>query len=551
MRCPEGDPRPQAEGAPVSATPVHHGAAPPSPRLAARLALVLLIVLLAFAALVAVLFRHEWREREGRVLQQLSAGLAAHIVNRWPQLAEAPAALKGAAAHASLKGAAAPASPEGAAAQAAAEGAAARAAPPDGAARAARRELIAMLEAVNPGVQVYLLDASGRVVEYLGEPGMVREHAVSLDEVRRFLGGAELPLRSTDPMGSGEPRLFSAAMFPPREGAPPPGYLYVVLDGAARQAAAGRAGDAVPWPRAGAAALLGFLLAGALGVLAVRRIAQPLEAAFARMAARIEAQAGAERERATEHRAAMAALAHDLRTPLTALHGQLEALASRGDGGAAPPDALLAAALAQSERVRRLTQQLFELAALQAADQAPRQERFRLDELVADAVATFRGAAPPAPGHGEAATAPVELAGEPPGALAVQGDLELVERALSNLIDNARRHGHGPVRVRLAAEGGEARIVVEDGGPGLPEALHAQLLRGDPIAPGSARAVAATGPDRRGAAPGSVGAGRGGLGGLGLAIAQRIATLHGGSLRPLPAPPGGGLRLCFSLPLAR
>jgi signal transduction histidine kinase len=41
----------------------------------------------------------------------------------------------------------------------------------------------------------------------------------------------------------------------------------------------------------------------------------------------------------------------------------------------------------------------------------------------------------------------------------------------------------------------------------------------------------------------------GGIGGLGLAIAQRVATLHGGSLRPLPAP-AGGTRLCLALPLA-
>jgi signal transduction histidine kinase len=41
----------------------------------------------------------------------------------------------------------------------------------------------------------------------------------------------------------------------------------------------------------------------------------------------------------------------------------------------------------------------------------------------------------------------------------------------------------------------------------------------------------------------------GGIGGLGLAIAQRVAVLHGGSLRPLPSS-GGGTRLCLALPMA-
>jgi hypothetical protein len=57
---------------------------------------------------------------------------------------------------------------------------------------------------------------------------------VDLQAVRAFLAGAPLPLRGTDPMG-GQPRIFSAAMFPPRAGRQrPPGYLYIVLDGGAR-----------------------------------------------------------------------------------------------------------------------------------------------------------------------------------------------------------------------------------------------------------------------------------------------------------------------------
>jgi signal transduction histidine kinase len=109
----------------------------------------------------------------------------------------------------------------------------------------------------------------------------------------------------------------------------------------------------------------------------------------------------------------------------------------------------------------------------------------------------------------------------------------LIERALTNLIDNAVRHapGNHAVRVSLRREGEQAQIVVEDAGPGLPEELHQRLdqglsLRDPPIKRSS-----------------------GGIGGLGLAIAQRVAVLHGGSLRPLPAP-RGGTRLCLALPLA-
>ena len=185
---------------------------------------------------------------------------------------------------------------------------------------------------------------------------------------------------------------------------------------------------------------------------------------------------------------------------------------------------MLTAALAQSDKVRRLSQQLFELAALQSSSQVLHRERFRLDELVTDAVQKFAlSDSPPK----------VTLHGAPPGRLEFDGDLQLIERALTNLIDNAMRHapGESPVLVSVKRDGPLAQILIEDTGPGLPEELrhrleHGQSLRDPPVKRTS-----------------------GGIGGLGLAIAQRVAVLHGGSLLPLPSA-HGGTRLCLALPLA-
>jgi K+-sensing histidine kinase KdpD len=227
-----------------------------------------------------------------------------------------------------------------------------------------------------------------------------------------------------------------------------------------------------------------------------------------------------------DHREMMASVAHDLRTPLTALHGHVEAL-GRGDLPADDPlrRRHAAAAVAQSNKVRRLSQQLFELATLQSTDQVLQHERFRIDELVADAVQKFELSATPPP---------VALDGPPPGSIECDGDLQLIERALTNLIDNAVRHApHSlPVRVRLQCDAQQVQVLVEDGGPGLPRALAQRLDQGQPVR------------DPPLARPG------GGVGGLGLAIAQRIAWLHGGSLRTLPAPTGG-TRLCLALPRQR
>jgi signal transduction histidine kinase len=246
---------------------------------------------------------------------------------------------------------------------------------------------------------------------------------------------------------------------------------------------------------------------------------QAIAGTFDAMAARIRWQLAEQATRDKAHRELMAGVAHDLRTPLTALHGNLEALAQPGARDARH----VQAALAQSDKVRRLTQQLFELATLQTLEQAPQRERFRLDELVADVVQKFE------------LQAPVALDGPAPGRVECDGDLQLIERALTNLIDNSVRHAGGAapaqVRVQLQRVGAQAQVLVEDQGPGLPAELSRRLNAGADVRDA---------PLKR---PG------GGFGGLGLAIVQRIAALHGGSLRTLPAPQGGA-RLALLLPLA-
>lgn len=490
-----------------------------------RLSLALALLLLTYGAFVALLGRQVAAEQEQESLQRLSHGLARHIVEHWPAIA----------------------SPNR-----------------DEAERTARGALLSMLMTVNPGVQVYLLDADGRVQHYIGEPGMVRQEQVDLAAIHAFLAGAPLPLRGTDPMGSGLPRIFSAAMFPVQAGdVRPPGYLYIVLDSVARGAVTAQVGADRLWRSALIAASAGLLVTLGLGLFTFRRLTRPLHRlaqglrdyslrgtaaegahgsahdlstrplgdevraladAFADMKRRIESQAEREQRQADDHREMMASVAHDLRTPLTALHGHLEALAGDAAPDVARRAAVLQAALAQSRKVGRLSQQLFELAALQSTEQVLHRERFSLDEVVTDAVQKFELSD---------MLPSVRLHGLPPGRLELDGDLQLIERALTNLIDNAVRHAPGshPVRVSLRREGTRAEIVVEDGGPGLPGELHHRLdqglsLRDPPIKRSS-----------------------GGIGGLGLAIAQRVAVLHGGSLRPLPAP-FGGTRLCLALPLA-
>jgi signal transduction histidine kinase len=144
-----------------------------------------------------------------------------------------------------------------------------------------------------------------------------------------------------------------------------------------------------------------------------------------------------ERARETERRF-LADASHELRTPLTALRGNVEHLARHG----ATP-ALVADLEADAERLARLADDLLTLSREEAAT-APADD-VQLDELARAAGADRVDAQP----------------------VTVAGDRAALERALSNLVENARRHGRGVVSITVKAVGERVLISVEDEGEGV------------------------------------------------------------------------------------
>jgi signal transduction histidine kinase len=145
-----------------------------------------------------------------------------------------------------------------------------------------------------------------------------------------------------------------------------------------------------------------------------------------------------ERARESERRF-LADASHELRTPLTALRGNVAHLARYG----ATP-ALIADLEADAERLARLADDLLALSREEAA--APPDEDVRLDELASAAGADRVEAEP----------------------VTVTGDRPALERAVSNLVDNARRHGRGVVTISVRVDGEHALLSVEDEGAGVP-----------------------------------------------------------------------------------
>lgn len=218
----------------------------------------------------------------------------------------------------------------------------------------------------------------------------------------------------------------------------------------------------------------------------------------------------------------LANVSHDLRTPLTTLHLQLESLALADRPPEAERREYLSVALEQARRLTRLTDQLLELARLDAGQTPYAPEAFQVAELVQDVVIAQERAA---------REANVTLAVErPPGEVPlVLGDIALIERVLGILLENAIRHAgaEGRVSVSLNAGAQRVRVSVHDTGSGIPagerDRIFDRFYRGD-----SSRST------------------RTGHAGLGLAIARAILALHGQPI-DLVSQPGEGTTFFFDL----
>lgn len=227
-----------------------------------------------------------------------------------------------------------------------------------------------------------------------------------------------------------------------------------------------------------------------------------------------------QRNRATmeERRRFVDDASHQLRTPLATLATQL-AFAEREPDPRPLRDAVAAARRQLDETIRQANQ-LLALGRADSAELVPQPL-----ELGAFAVEVTRGWWAEARGRG------IDLGLEPaPGPVPVRAFAPLLREGFANLLHNALRYTPegGLVTVRVEVSGQEARLCVEDNGPGIP---LSELPRvGERFFRASNAPV-----------PGS---------GLGLAIARSVAQRHGGRLVLRPRSDGPGLVACLILPLA-
>jgi len=399
----------------------------------------------------------------------------------------------------------------------------------------ALEKLFHNLMVINPEIEVYLLNKEGRILDYAAPNGKVKRLSVDVVPIKQYLAGnITYPFTGDDPRSLQRHKVFSVAEINGKQGLA--GYVYVILGGELFDGINDRVKDSYILKFAMfllVAALFVALLAG-LGSFSyvtrrLRRLSGIMQdfsrnpdsgatrfvvvdgskdeinllgASFNEMADRIDQQVESLKQNDAQRRELIANVSHDLRTPLTSLHGYLETLLLKDDTlSAEEKRQYLEIANARSKQLNELISELFELAKLDSCTTLMNVEAFSLAELVQDVVMKFQLQA-----DNRGIKLRTQFGANLPNAY---GDIGLMQRVLDNLIENALRHTPegGQVSIMLDANPDKLIVKVADNGCGIPPSelphIFDRFYRMEKNRENVEHA------------------------GLGLAIAKRILDLHG------------------------
>ncbi len=420
------------------------------------------------------------------------------------------------------------------------------------------RRALQPLLAGEPGIGVYFLDHSGAVVANLTSQNPLPRERVAVEPLEEFIhsvaGRRRLPLYGDDPRSPKHQQIFSAARF---DGFGLNGYLYVILptffNNHMFQIVTLRAGVVT----LGCYFVVLFLFTSVLAYFVYNRLTQrfynltdtvrrfregdrarriavasggdeveQLGSAFNEMADTIDAYIKELEHKDRIRRELVANISHDLRGPTTLILGATE-LAGRPerDGGASAADGRYLRVIEENAgALKRLLNELQELAAFETSEVATDPCPFPPNELIADLLVRF---APAIERNKLVLRSELHADG-----LMAYGDPVLVERVLANLLENAIRYtpeGRAiTVAVRPAGEE-RLRFSVTDEGRGIAESEIPHIFE--------RHFQSSDDPSKRGSS------------GLGLAIVKKIVDAHESVMEVRRLEPCG-TEFAFALPRA-
>lgn len=229
-------------------------------------------------------------------------------------------------------------------------------------------------------------------------------------------------------------------------------------------------------------------------------------------------KAQAEAQRQQVQSTFLAAISHDLRTPLAAVVGAASALQTQGDKlDAAERMRLLGSIVTEAGYLSSITENTLQLVQLSNIDQPPRRDWESMEEIVGAVLARLRVRDSDRRIHSKV----------PEGLPLILVDAVLVAQLIANLLDNALKYSTGAIDLQVDLKEDALQVYVKDRGATIPPEVQQTMFE----------------PYARNDHSGQRGAG------LGLALGRAIANVHGGSLTWRPRQ-GGGNCFCCSLPRA-
>lgn len=398
---------------------------------------------------------------------------------------------------------------------------------------------IQYLEGINPQVDIYLLGSNGMIKgSFLGQnaPPELAMATVDTTPLDAYLAGETLPILGEDPINPEVKKPFSVAHISimGSDGC----YLYVILESQQYDEVAGMLAESYIIKNSMIGLLIVILTTAFLGLLVFRLLTHrltnvtntvvafehgqldervkvqsndelgTLASSFNQMADTIVANMDEIKQVDRLRRELIANVSHDLRSPLASIQGYLETIQFKDEEKTLSDEdrtKYYNIVLRNTKKLGNLIAELFELSKLDAKNVQPDLEPVSIAELAQDVVMQFQPQA-----NAKNIILEANLPNE--SLKLVNADIALMERAISNLIDNAIKNTpeNGMVTLTPANDGDRVMVKITDTGVGISEDQIARIF------------------DRFYQVDGSRTPGNGA--GLGLSIAQKILELHGAKL---------------------
>ncbi|KGJ94981.1 sensor histidine kinase [Colwellia psychrerythraea] len=366
----------------------------------------------------------------------------------------------------------------------------------------ALENLFHTLMLLGPAFEFYFLDAEGNILTYSADAAKIKRKSVSLIPLKQLIAKPEqVPVFGDDPRGFNNKKIFSAS--PVYQGELLQGYLYIIIGGEIYDSIFSQVQADKDLQKYGAFVIASLLLL-LLVLLAVfhyftnpvRELAKQMQAlkavqfdqtkielkqwgsttnpsinnnevhflgaTFNDMVVQINQQFSLLTENDRMRRELLAHLSHDLRTPLATMQGYIETLAIKGNNlSDTEQQEYLATVQRNVSQLKRLIDQIFELAHLENGQVTVSLETFAIGELLHDILAKFTL---------KAADKNIALTLQPqPCQFIVYSDIAKLERIMTNLLENAIRHTDigGEIVMTVTQLTSQVKVSVTDNGSGI------------------------------------------------------------------------------------